>query len=159
MEAIIELLQQNARFSTAEIANRLNMNEQDVLNFISEMEENGTILGYHAVTDPEKSGDTKVSALIEVKLTPERDGGFDKVANRIAKFSQVVSCYLMSGGYDLLAVVEGNNLQEVARFVAEKLSTIEGVLGTSTHFQLKIYKQSGFLAQDLTEDSRPKVSP
>ena len=98
-----------------------------------------------------------VSALIEVKLTPERDGGFDRIARRIGNFSQVSSCYLMSGGYDLAVIVEGEDLREVARFVSEKLSTLDGVISTATHFQLKVYKQSGFLATDTHEDERLSV--
>ncbi|MEM9016486.1 MAG: Lrp/AsnC ligand binding domain-containing protein, partial [Verrucomicrobiota bacterium] len=96
---------------------------------------------------------------IEVKLTPERDGGFDRLARRIAKFDQVSSCYLMSGSYDLAVIVEGDDLREVARFVSEKLSSLDGVLSTATHFQLKIYKQSGFLASDSHEDERLPVTP
>ncbi len=159
MEAILTLLQKNARISTAEIADRLDLDEDTVNEKIRELETSGTILGYHTVIDRERSGDTKVSALIEVKLTPEREGGFDRLAERIAKFDQVISCYLMSGGYDLVVIVEGVDLNEVARFVSEKLSTIEGVLATSTHFQLKIYKQSGFLASEGFEDHRLPVTP
>ena len=109
-------------------------------------EDDGTILGHHAVIDQEKAGNHNVSALIEVKLTPERKGGFDRIARRIARFDQVSSCYLMSGGYDLAVIVDGQDLREVALFVSEKLSSIEGVTSTATHFQLKVYKQSGFLA-------------
>ena len=100
-----------------------------------------------------------VAALIEVKLTPEREGGFDRLAERIAKFDQVSSCYLMSGGYDLAVFVEGEDLREVARFVTEKLSTLDGVLSTATHFQLKVYKQSGFLAASEVETDRLAVTP
>ena len=159
MEAILQLLQRNARFGPGEIADRLDMTEEEVSAEIAKLEENGTILGYHAVIDPERAGDTKVSALIEIKLTPERSGGFDRLAERISKFDQVKHCYLMSGGYDLVVIVEGENLKEVASFVSEKLSTIEGVIGTSTHFQLKIYKQSGFLASAGFKDERLPVSP
>ena len=159
MEALLELLKKNSRFTPSEIADRLDMEEKEVVDQISKLEENGTILGYHAVIDRERSEDTTVSALIEIKLTPERDGGFDRLAERIAKFHQVTSCYLMSGGYDLAVIVEGATLNEVARFVSEKLSTVEGVIGTSTHFQLKVYKQSGFLASAGFEDQRLAVSP
>ena len=158
MDEILYLLKQNARLGPSELADRLNLDIKDVEKQISELEKNGTILGYHAVVDPEKARDNWVTAFIEIKLTPEREGGFDRIAERIAKFDQVSSCYLMSGGYDLAAIVEGETLQEVARFVTEKLSTIDRVQSTSTHFQLKIYKQNGFIASDGFEDQRPPVS-
>ncbi|MDF1756540.1 MAG: Lrp/AsnC family transcriptional regulator [Verrucomicrobiales bacterium] len=159
MEAIVELLQKNARFSSAEIADRLDMDEAEVIRHIKELEENGTIFGYHAVIDRERSGDTSVSAMIEIKLTPQRDGGFDKLAERIAKFDQVTNCYLMSGGYDLAVIVEGETLNDVARFVSERLSTVDGVIGTSTHFQLKVYKQNGFIASAGFKPERLPVTP
>lgn len=158
-QEILELLQKNALFKASEIADRLDISEAEAQSAVDELEANGTIIGYHAVVDQEKvdTGD-KVTALIEIKLTPERQGGFDRHAIRIAKFDQVTSCYLMSGGFDLLAIVEGETLNDVAKFVSEKLSTIEGVVATSTHFQLKVYKQSGFLASDCAEDQRVPVS-
>ena len=120
------------------------------------MEKDGVIHGYQAVVDAQKAGSTCVTALIEVKITPERGGGFDRLAGRIAKFDRVQSCYLVSGGYDLLVVVEGDTLQEVASFVAEKLSTIKGVLSTATHFQLKSHKENGMM---LVRDARiPRLS-
>lgn len=158
MEALLELLQKNARISIRELADRLNLDEGTIREKLKEFEENGTIIGYHAVINDEKANATKVTAFIEIKLTPEREGGFDHLATRIAKFAQVKHCYLMSGGYDLIAVVQGDNLREVAQFISEKLSSIDGVIATSTHFQLKVYKQSGFLASDGFEDHRPKVS-
>ncbi|GAA4585727.1 Lrp/AsnC family transcriptional regulator [Actinoplanes octamycinicus] len=112
---------------------------------ISDYEDDGTILGYHAVINGDQAGDTNVSAFIEVKLTPERGGGFDRLAMRIARFEQVEACYLASGGYDLLVIVQGPSLREVASFVSEKLSTIDGVLSTATHFKLKSYKEYGFI--------------
>lgn len=159
MDALLELLQKDGRLSTAQIAERLGRADGEVLAMISELEKKGAILGYHAVVDPERAGQRHVSALIEVKLTPERDGGFDRLAQRIARFDQVMSCYLMSGGYDLAVLVEGEDLREVARFVSEKLSTLDGVLSTATHFQLKVYKQSGFLAGETHVDERLAVSP
>ena len=158
MEAILDLLQKNALITPSEIADRLDLDVKEVAAKIKGLEESGTILGYHAVVDEEKVANNKVTAIIEIKLTPERQGGFDRHAIRIAKFDQVTSCYLMSGGYDLSVIVEGETLNEVARFVSEKLSTIEGVVATSTHFQLKVYKQSKFLASDCAEDPRPPVS-
>jgi DNA-binding Lrp family transcriptional regulator len=100
-----------------------------------------------------------VAAFIDVKITPERDGGFDHLARRIARFDQVTNCFLMSGGYDLAVVVEGGDLREVASFVAQKLSTMEGVVSTATHFQLKVYKKNGFMADRDPEPERLAVSP
>ncbi len=111
------------------------------------------------MTNPESIGDTSVSAFIEVRVTPERGGGFDRLAMRIARFDQVVSCYLASGGYDLMVVVEASDLREVARFVSEKLSSLDGVLSTATHFRLKTYKENGFLFEAEPETDRLAVTP
>jgi DNA-binding Lrp family transcriptional regulator len=159
MDPLIELLQKNARSSAAELASLLGQDEAEVAERIAELEKDGAVLGYTAVVDAEKSGDTKVSAVIEVKVTPERGGGFDRLATRIAKFDQVQSCVLMSGGYDLAVVVTGESLQEVARFVAEKLSSLEGVISTATHFHLKTYKRDGFLAHPEPASERLPVAP
>lgn len=159
MDALLEMLEKNARLSTADMAERLGKTPTEVEKMLASLEEDGALLGFHAVIDREKMSDVPVSALIEVKLTPERDGGFDRYARRIAKFDQVKSCYLMSGGYDLAVIVEGPDLREVARFVSEKLSSLDGVISTATHFQLKVYKQSGFLAADTHEDERLPVTP
>lgn len=159
MDALLDLLQQDARLTTAQLAERLGRGESEIVALIDELKEKGAILGYHAVIDPEKAGQRHVSALIEVKLRPERAGGFDRLAQRIARFDQVRSCYLMSGGYDLAVFVEGEDLREVARFVSERLSTLDGVLSTATHFQLKVYKQSGFAAGAAPDDERLAVTP
>ncbi|HRQ89970.1 MAG TPA: Lrp/AsnC family transcriptional regulator [Bacteroidia bacterium] len=159
MDALLDLLQQDARLTTAQLADRLGRSEAEVAAAVAALQESGTILGYHAVVDPEKAGKRHVSALIEVKLVPERDGGFDRLAQRIARFDQVASCYLMSGGYDLAVLVEGEDLREVARFVSEKLSSLDGVLSTATHFQLKVYKESGFVAGERQADERLAVTP
>lgn len=159
MDALLELLKTDARLTPAQMAERLGTTESKIEEMLASLDAEGAILGYHAVIDPERINDHFVSALIEVKLTPERDGGFDHMAQRIARFDQVTSCYLMSGGYDLAVVVEGDDLREVARFVTEKLSTLDGVISTATHFQLKVYKQSGFLASEPREDERLPVTP
>jgi DNA-binding Lrp family transcriptional regulator len=159
MDSLLELIQQNAKLTNSELAERLDQDEEAVALRIEEMEREKVILGYHGVIDRDKAGNHSVAALIEVKLTPERDGGFDHLAERVAKFDQVVSCYLMSGGYDLAVFVEGEDLREVARFVTEKLSTLDGVISTATHFQLKTYKQSGFLAASDIETERLAVTP
>jgi DNA-binding Lrp family transcriptional regulator len=111
------------------------------------------------VVDADAAGDDSVSAFIEVKVTPERGGGFDRLAMRIARFDQVVSCYLASGGYDLMVVVEGGDLREVARFVSEKLSSLEGVISTATHFRLKTYKENGFIFERDVTPERLAVAP
>lgn len=159
MDSLLELLKKEARLSIREMAERLGRSESEIEEMLASLKGKGAILGFHAVVDPEQAGERQVSALIEVKLTPERDGGFDRLAQRIARFDQVTSCYLMSGGYDLAVMVEGDDLREVARFVSEKLSTLDGVVSTATHFQLKVYKQSGFLATESHGDERLAVTP
>jgi len=156
---LLHLLRRKARASYQELADLINSTESEVAHTIESWEKDRTILGYHAVTNPESIGDTSVSAFIEVRLTPERGGGFDRLAIRIARFDQVVSCYLASGGYDLMVVVEGSDLREVARFVSEKLSSLDGVLSTATHFRLKTYKENGFLFESEPATERLVVSP
>ena len=159
MDPLLALLQKDSRHSAEQLANLLNITPEEVRTRLAAWEADGTILGYQAVMDPEKADDEGVLAMIEVKVTPERGGGFDRIADRIARFDQVVSCWLMSGGYDLVVVVRGNDLREVARFVSEKLSSLEGVISTATHFQLKVYKQDGFLSAIASEGRRLAVSP
>jgi DNA-binding Lrp family transcriptional regulator len=159
MNPILELLQKDARLTAEQLAPQVNAAPDDVRAAVAAWEADGTIMGYQAVVDPEKADDGDVLALIEVRITPERGGGFDRIADRIARFDQVVSCWLMSGGYDLTVVVRGRQMREVARFVSEKLSTLEGVLSTATHFQLKVYKQDGFLGRYTTEGPRLAVTP
>lgn len=158
-DPLLELLRRKARVSHQELADLLASDTQTISARIAAWEKDGTIRGYQAVIDQEAAGDTSVSAFIEVKVTPERGGGFDRLAMRIARFDHVVSCYLASGGYDLLVVVEGSDLREVARFVSEKLSTLDGVLSTATHFRLKTYKENGFLFEQESPTERLAVSP
>ncbi len=153
MDLLISLLRQNARASVEDLAKKLDLSEADVAEHIAALEREGVILGYQAVVDPERAQSKAVIACIEVKITPERGGGFDRLATRIAKFSEVQSCYLMSGGYDLLVVVEGDTLQEVASFISEKLSTFKGVISTATRFRLKAYKENGVA---LFREDRPE---
>ena len=117
------------------------------------------ILAYQAVVDPEKLDADSVTAYIEVRITPERGGGFDRLAQRIARFHEVKSCWLMSGGYDLAVIVEGQNLRAIAHFVSEKLSTVEGVIATATRFRLKTYKQNGMLLSEPPPVERLPVTP
>lgn len=158
-DPLLELLRRKARFTHQELADLLSMERGTVETRLAAWEKDGTIRGYHAVIDGDAVGDRSVSAFIEVKVTPERGGGFDRLAMRIARFDQVVSCYLASGGYDLMVVVEGGDLREVASFVSEKLSTLDGVLSTATHFRLKTYKESGFIFERECEPERLAVSP
>ena len=159
MEPLLKLLHDNAALKPAQLASMLNQSEADVAAKIKSYEADKVILGYRAVLNEEKLGLEIVRAVIEVKITPERGGGFDRLAERIAKYSEVRSCYLMSGGYDLLVVVEGKNLREVATFVSEKLATIQGVVSTSTHFILKPYKEQGVLMTHEKNEERLAVSP
>ena len=159
MDPLIQLLAINSNRSTTELAGILSLTEDEVRTRIAAAEADGTILGYNAVVDRQKAGQKGVTALVEVKITPEREGGFDLLARRLAKFDQVRECVLMSGGYDLAIIVEGKDLLDVANFIAEKLSTLGGVLSTATHFQLKAYKQAGFLVNDFDDEERLPVSP
>ncbi len=156
---LLSILRRKARASYHELAELVSSSEQEVADTIAAWEKDRTILGYHAVTNPETIGDTSVSAFIEVRVTPERGGGFDRLALRIARFDQVVSCYLASGGYDLMVVVEGPDLREVARFVSERLASLDGVISTATHFRLKTYKENGFLFESDPGAERLSVSP
>ncbi len=159
MDSLLKLLRENAAVKPAQLATMLNLPEAEVLASIKAYETSRIILGYRAILNEEKLGVETVRAVIEVKITPERGGGFDRLAERIAKYTEVNSCYLMSGGYDLLVVVEGKTLREVASFVSEKLATIQGVLSTATHFMLKPYKEQGVLmGREQTEERLP-VTP
>jgi len=159
MDLLLRLLRENAALQPAQLAAMLNLPEPEVLAKIEAYETSGVILGYRAILSEEKLGLETVHAVIEVKITPERGGGFDRLAERIAKYGEVSSCFLMSGGYDLLVMVEGKNLREVATFVSEKLATIQGVISTSTHFILKPYKEQGVLMSHEQNEERLAVTP
>ncbi len=157
-EKILSLLRSNARMSVDEIATQINAGAAEVAATLKEMESAGIIRGYTAIISDDAPGaEKRVKALIEVKVTPNRDGGFDRVARRIAKFPEVTDLCLLSGGYDLQLTVEGESLQQVANFVAAKLATIDGVISTSTGFQLKKYKESGVIMQSDEEYERLKI--
>ncbi len=159
MDSLLKLIRENAAWQPAELAAMLNLSESEVIALIKKHEAEGVILGYRAILNEEKLGLEVVRAVIEVKITPERGGGFDRLAERIAKYSEVQSCYLMSGGYDLLVVVQGKNLREVATFVSEKLATVQGVISTATHFMLKPYKEQGVLMKAEVNEERLAVAP
>ena len=156
---ILRLLQDDCRLSVADIAERIGADPAAVQDVISGLEADQVILGYTAVVNEDRLPDAKVRALIEVKVKPQRDGGFDEVARRIARFPEVVRLYLVSGGYDLLLEVEGDSLQTVAGFVSARLATIDGVLSTATSFQLKKYKESGKIMTQEDEYERLPVTP
>ncbi len=159
-ERILAVLEKNSRIDLHDLAVLLGESEVDVANAIAEMERDHVICGYHTMINWENTSEEKVQALIEVKVTPQRGLGFDKIARRIYSFPEVDSCYLMSGGFDLMVIIEGKTMRDVALFVASKLSTQDQVLSTSTHFVLKKYKQDGtvFSSED-EEDRRIQVTP
>jgi len=159
MDSLLKLISENAAWKPADLAAMLNLPESEVVARIKRYETDHIILGYRAILNEEKLGLDAVRAVIEVKITPERGGGFDRLAERIAKYSEVQSCYLMSGGYDLLVVVQGTNLREVATFVSEKLATVQGVISTATHFMLKPYKEQGVLMKMEVNEERLAVAP
>src|SRR2546422_3989032 len=159
MDPLLKLLRENAAITPAQLSKMLDLSEAEVAAKIKRYEKDQVILGYRTVLNEEKLGVDLVRAVIEVKITPERGGGFDRLAERIAKYTEVDSCYLMSGGYDLLVVVEGKTLREVAAFVSEKLATVQGVLSTATHFMLKPYKEQGVLMAREQNEERLAVAP
>ena len=160
MKPIVKLLLEGHGLNTAQMAQLLQMSEADVERQLAELKQQGVLLGFRPVLNLANEETGVVRAVIEVRITPERGGGFNRLAERISRFDEVESCYLMSGGYDLLVFVNGASLQRVAAFVSEKLSTIEGVLSTATHFMLRAYKEHGFLLGGKAEENeRLKVSP
>ncbi|MEG6617424.1 Lrp/AsnC family transcriptional regulator [Peptococcaceae bacterium 1198_IL3148] len=158
-KAILELLEQNAKISTAEIATLLNMETSQVEQRIKELEQQGIITKYQAMINWDKVDNDKVTAVIEVKITPQREVGFDAVAERIFRFPEVTDVHLMSGQYDLLVFMEGRTMKEVSQFVHSRLATMEHVLSTATHFVLKTYKQNGCILEDKEVNRRLVVTP
>ena len=160
MNPVLKLLLEGGSLSTAQMAQVLNLTEAEVNRQLEQLKKDRIFLGWRPVLNLSKEDAGAVRAVIEVRITPERDGGFNRFAERISRFDEVDSCYLMSGGYDLLVFVTGSSLQKVAAFVSEKLSTIEGVLSTSTHFLLRSYKEQGYLMNGPAEENgRLTVTP
>jgi DNA-binding Lrp family transcriptional regulator len=159
MDELLKILQANALESRQNIARMLNLPAAEVDRRIADYEKQGVIRGYQAILNEDQLDLDKVTAVIEVKVTPQREGGFDTIAQRISRFPEVTSAYLMSGAYDLLLFVEGRTLREVAAFVSERLSPLEGVISTSTHFMLKTYKRLGVLMHRESSDERLTVTP
>ena len=158
-EKILSIIEKNSRMDLKELAVILGTEEIEIVNEMQAMEEEGVICGYHTLINWEKTSLEKVTALIEVRVTPQRGQGFDTIAESIYKYPEVNSVYLISGGYDLLVTLEGKSLKEISAFVSEKLSAQESVLSTATHFILKKYKDHGTILAKKFVDEREKVTP
>ena len=157
-QEILNILQNNSRMSTKDIAVMLGLDESVVINTVHDMEQEQIICGYNTVINWDKTEDERVTALIEVKVQPQRGDGFDRIAERIYNYEEVTSLYLMSGGFDMTVFIEGKTMKEVAQFVARKLAPMEGVLSTSTHFVLKKYKETGTKIEQRKKDERQAVT-
>ena len=158
-EELLTIIEKNSRIDLKELAVILGVRETDVVNELEVMEKEGVICGYHTLVNWEKTSNEKVTALIEVRVIPQRGQGFDNVAERIYRYPEVRSVYLISGGFDLMVILEGKTLREVSSFVSDKLSTLDRVLSTSTHFILKKYKDHGTIFVQKNEDEREKITP
>ena len=154
---LLELLEHNAKITVKEIADELGISQKKVVALIAELEANKVICGYDAIINWDKITDQKCNALIEVKVTPQRGTGFDRIADRIARFDEVDSVYLLSGGYDFMVIINGKSMKEVSSFVFNKLATIDYIQSTATHFVLKKYKDHGVQLQDKPVDKRTNV--
>ena len=158
-EKILTVIERNSRIDIKELSVILGVEEIDIVNELAALESEGIICGYHTLIDWEKTSIEKVTALIEVRVTPQRGQGFDSIAERIYKYPEVTTVYLISGGFDLLVTLEGKSLKEISGFVSDKLSTLDTVLSTATHFILKKYKDHGTILERKYEDTREKVTP
>ena len=156
-EAILKLLENNARMSPEEIGEELNISKEKVISLVAELEMEKVICGYSAIINWDKITDQKCNALIEVKVTPQRGTGFDRIASRISGFDEVDSVYLLSGGYDFMVIINGKSMKEVSSFVFNKLATIDYIQSTATHFVLKKYKDHGVELEDKPVDKRTNV--
>ncbi|MCI8386449.1 MAG: Lrp/AsnC family transcriptional regulator [Acutalibacter sp.] len=152
MEQVLELLQDNAKLTNSQLAVMLGETEDAVAKAIAQYEREGVIRGYQALVNWERTETQKASALIELRITPKKDTGFDEIAGRVMNFPEVESVYLMSGGYDLAVTVTGRTMQDVAMFVQKRLATIDGILSTATHFMLTKYKDGGVIFQTDYEE-------
>ena len=158
-EELLSLIEKNSKMSLKELAVLLGADELEIANEMEALEKEGVICGYHTLIDWDKTKSEKVTALIEVRVTPQRGQGFDKIAERIYKYPEVRSVYLISGGFDLLVTLEGKSLKEISAFVSDKLSTLDSVLSTATHFILKKYKDDGTILDKKHEDEREVITP
>lgn len=158
-EELLSIIEKNSRIAINELAVLLGKTEQEVLDELTSLEKEGIICGYHTLIDWEKTTQEKVNALIEVRVTPQRGQGFDRIAERIYNYPEVRAVYLISGGYDLLVTLEEKSLKEISNFVTDKLSTLESVLSTATHFILKKYKDHGTILEKKHVDEREIITP
>ena len=158
-EKILAILETNNKIELADVAVMLGVSEAEVANEVAKMEQEHIICGYHTLINWEQTTIDKVTALIEVRVTPQRGQGFDSIAERIYKYPEVRSVYLISGGYDLMVILEGKTLREVSNFVSDKLSTLDTVLSTATHFILKKYKDHGTVLGSKKQDEREMITP
>ena len=158
-EKILTFIEKNSRIDLKELAIVVGVDEVTLMNELEKMEEEHIICGYHTIIDWDKVGIEKVTAMIEVRVTPQRGMGFDKVAERIYNYQEVNSVYLISGGFDFMVTIEGKTLREVSQFVSEKLSTLDSVLSTKTNFILKKYKDHGTVIAEQTKDERIQMIP
>ena len=158
-EKILTFIEKNSRIDLKELAVILGVEEAAVMNELEAMEKENIICGYHTMINWDNTGNEKVIALIEVKVTPQRGMGFDKIAERIYQYSEVNSVYLMSGAFDFTVIIEGKTMREVAQFVSEKLSPMDSVLSTATHFVLKKYKDHGTIMYEKPGDERMMITP
>ena len=160
MNEVFKLLAEGERLNESQMAEILGLSEKAVDAQLAALQEQGLLLGWIPVLNPSSGNESGGRGVIEVKVTPERGGGFNRLAQRIARFDEVESCYLMSGAYDLLVVVKQSSLHKVASFVSERLSTIEGIVSTATHFMLRAYKEQGYLIEQVEEEKdRLDVTP
>lgn len=158
-EQILTFLEKNSKIDLRELAILLGSSEAVIANEVAQMEKEQIICGYHTLIDWEKTSSEKVNALIEVRVTPQRGQGFDSIAERIYNYPEVTSVYLISGSYDLLVMLEGRTLRDVSSFVSDKLSTLDSVLSTATHFVLKKYKDHGTIMGKKAKDERMLMTP
>ncbi|MBQ8459278.1 Lrp/AsnC family transcriptional regulator [bacterium] len=158
-EELLSIIEKNSRIDFKELAVLLGATEEEVFNEITALEKEGIICGYHTLINWEKTSQEKVMAIIEVKVTPQRGRGFDEMAERIYNYPEVKAVYLISGGYDLMVILEEKTLKEIAGFVSDKLSTLDSVLSTATHFILKKYKDHGTILNKEYKDEREVITP
>ena len=156
---LLKLVEHNARIKIEDLAVMLNASSEEISAELEACKKENVILGYNTMINWEKTEREEVTALIEVRITPQRNQGFDKIASQFYRYPQVSSCYLMSGGFDLMLIIEDSTLREVANFVSEKIAPLEGVLSTSTHFILKKYKDHGTIVDEKIEDEREVIIP
>lgn len=159
MDQLIKLLKNNARITNSELAVLLDKSEEQVAAYIAKLEAEGVIKGYSAIVDESVYDPNSVFALIELKVTPQSQSGFDEIANQIASYEQVESVRLMSGAYDIIVAVNGANIRDISQFVSQRLATIDAVQSTATHFVLKVYKDNGIMISSDDKDERGLISP